>query len=50
MILGVASALMLALFLLGLHVSSALGLIGMALMYLSPIGRCGMCWDRSPGT
>lgn len=34
MILGVASALMLALFLLGLHVASALGLIGMALMYL----------------
>ena len=34
MILGVASALMLVLFLLGLHVSSALGLIGMALMYL----------------
>ena len=34
MILGVASALMLALFLLGLHVASALGLIGVVLMYL----------------
>ena len=33
MILGVASVLMLALFLVGLHVSSALGLIGMILMY-----------------
>ena len=34
MILGVASVLMLALFLIGLHVSSALGLIGMVLMYV----------------
>ena len=34
MILGFASALMLVLFLIGLHVSSALGLIGMALMYV----------------
>src|SRR5688572_29946090 len=34
MILAVASALMLALFLLGLHVSAALGLIGMVLMYV----------------
>jgi tripartite ATP-independent transporter DctM subunit len=34
MILGVASVLMLVLFLVGLHVSAALGLIGMVLMYL----------------
>jgi C4-dicarboxylate transporter DctM subunit len=34
MILGVACALMILLFLLGLNVASALGLIGMALMYL----------------
>jgi tripartite ATP-independent transporter DctM subunit len=34
MILGVASVLMLVLFLIGLHVSSALGLIGMVLMYV----------------
>jgi C4-dicarboxylate transporter, DctM subunit len=34
MILGVACALMVLLFLLGLNVASALGLIGMALMYL----------------
>jgi C4-dicarboxylate transporter DctM subunit len=34
MILAVASVLMLMLFLAGLHVASALGLIGMALMYL----------------
>jgi len=34
MILAVASVLMILLFLAGLHVASALGLIGMALMYL----------------
>ena len=34
MILAVASVLMILLFLVGLHVASALGLIGMALMYL----------------
>ena len=34
MILAIASALMVVLFLAGLHVASALGLIGMAVMYL----------------
>src|SRR5918994_7011965 len=34
MILAVASALMILLFLLGLHVASALGLIGMTVMHL----------------
>ena len=34
MILGIAALLMTVLFLVGLHVASALGLIGMALMYL----------------
>ncbi|MGH7372772.1 MAG: TRAP transporter large permease subunit, partial [Candidatus Rokuibacteriota bacterium] len=33
MILAIASALMILLFLAGLHVASALGLIGMALMH-----------------
>ena len=34
MILAIASALMIVLFLVGLHVASALGLIGMTVMYL----------------